>query len=173
MFVFDRSRKLRFVGRIDDSDKPDKVKSHDTRNAIDAVLAGKPAPVATTKVFGCSIKWADKRDSARQSLERWAQEKAALEPIDEQPVWSISCLFVLKPLRRRGISAALLRAAVELARTRGARIVEGYPVVPTMAKAPDPFIWTGVPSSFERAGFREVLRRSRTRPIMRYEIDEG
>jgi len=51
---------------------------------------------------------------------------------------------------------------------RGAKIVEGYPTEPTMEHTPDPFIWTGTPSAFRKAGFREVLRRSKARPIMRF-----
>jgi len=86
VFVFDRRRALRFAGRIDDSAKPDRVKSHDTRNAIEALLAGKPVPVATTKVFGCSVKWSDKRDSVATALQRWAKEEVTLEPIDKQGV---------------------------------------------------------------------------------------
>jgi GNAT superfamily N-acetyltransferase len=93
-----------------------------------------------------------------------------LKPIDDQPVWSVSCLFIKKGYRRRGVSTLLLRAAVEFARKHGARIVEGYPVEPAMGKMPDPFLWQGIPSAFLRAGFREVERRSRTRPIMRFEI---
>ena len=60
-FVFDRERKLRFAGRIDDKEDATKVTVSDARNAIDALLAGKPVPVETTKVFGCSVKWADKK----------------------------------------------------------------------------------------------------------------
>jgi len=93
-----------------------------------------------------------------------------LKPVDDQAVWSISCLFVLEPYRRKGVSVPLIRAAVDLAARQGARIVEGYPVIPTMERTPDPFIWTGVPSAFLDAGFVEVARRSKTRPIMRYEI---
>ena len=95
-----------------------------------------------------------------------------LKPIDDQPVWSISCLFVKRTHRRQGISALLLKAAVQFAKKQGAKIVEGYPVAPTMQKMPDPFLWHGVPSAFTAAGFKEVLRRSRTRPIMRFEIKE-
>jgi len=90
-----------------------------------------------------------------------------LKPVDDRAVWSISCLFVLKDHRRQGLSVRMLRAAAEFAGKRGAKIVEGYPVVPTMERTPDPFIWTGVPSAFERAGYEEVARRSKTRPIMR------
>ena len=52
----------------------------------------------------------------------------------------------------------------------GAKIVEAYPVVPYSNSIPAAFAWTGIPSSFEKAGFKEVIRRSRTRPIMRYYI---
>jgi peroxiredoxin len=75
VFVFDAERRLRYAGRVDDNERdPNAVKSHDARNAVEAVLAGKPVPVETTKVVGCSVKWSDKRDSARQTMEQWAQE---------------------------------------------------------------------------------------------------
>jgi peroxiredoxin len=86
VFIFDKGRRLRFVGRIDDSEKPERVKSHDTRNALDAVLAGKPVPVETTRVFGCSIKWSDKRDSAKKSLETWDREEVGLTAIDAEGI---------------------------------------------------------------------------------------
>lgn len=91
-----------------------------------------------------------------------------LQPVDDQPVWSISCLFVKKPYRRQGISTQLLRAAVDLAVKHGAQIVEGYPYEPNAEKMPDPFLWQGIPSAFRAAGFKEVLRRSQSRPIMRF-----
>jgi len=97
----------------------------------------------------------------------YLERSRVLKPIDDKPVWSVSCLFIQKPYRRKGVSARLLKAAVEFAGKRGARIVEGYPVTPTMQKTPDPFVWTGIPSAFLKAGFKEVARRSKTRPIMR------
>jgi peroxiredoxin len=85
VFIFDRQRRLRYVGRIDDSDVKE-VKSHDARNAIDALLADKPVPVERTRVFGCSTKWADKRENAKKSLEKWDREPIALESVDEAGV---------------------------------------------------------------------------------------
>ncbi len=83
VFVFDAERKLRYVGRIDDNERnPQQVKSHDTRNAIEALLAGKPVPVEKTKTVGCSIKWSDKRDAVKQAFERWAQEPVALHTLN-------------------------------------------------------------------------------------------
>ena len=82
VFIFDKHRKLRYIGRIDDSENPVNIKSNDTRNAIEALLAGKKVSVSKTRTFGCSIKWADKRDSAKKALERWANEDVSLEMID-------------------------------------------------------------------------------------------
>lgn len=87
VFVFDSERKLRFVGRVDDNERqPDQVTSQDTRNAIEALLAGKPVPVEKTKTVGCSIKWSDKRDSAKQAFEKWAKEPVTVNAIDLEGV---------------------------------------------------------------------------------------
>lgn len=82
VFIFDKERKLRYVGRIDDSEKPKRVKSRDARNAIDALLAGKEVPVKKTRTFGCSIKWSNKRDSAKKAFEQWAKEAVNVKIID-------------------------------------------------------------------------------------------
>jgi peroxiredoxin len=85
VYVFDADRKLRYVGRFDDGEvKP--VKSHDTINAIEAMLAGKPVPVAKTRVFGCSTKWADKREDARKASARADAEPVTIGEIDESEV---------------------------------------------------------------------------------------
>ncbi len=82
VFIFDSERKLRYAGRVDDNEKhPDQVTSADARNAIEALLAGKPVPVEKTKTMGCSIKWSDKRDSAKQAFEKWAQEPVKLDTV--------------------------------------------------------------------------------------------
>ncbi len=88
-FVFDRERKLRFAGRIDDKEDPAKVTVSDARNAIDALLAGKPVPVETTKVFGCSIKWADKKGWMVEGRKRWAAEPVGLDAVDEAAIKEI------------------------------------------------------------------------------------
>lgn len=85
VFLFDQQRKLRYVGRIDDSEVK-AVTSHDARNALDALLAGKPVPVETTRVFGCSTKWTDKQDTVQRALDKWNQEPVKLEPLDETGV---------------------------------------------------------------------------------------
>ncbi len=90
-----------------------------------------------------------------------------LKPVDEKLVWSIVCFFVRKDERRKGLSVALIDAAVKYARSQGARIVEAYPVEPRKEEMPPVFAYTGIASAFRKARFKEVLRRSETRPIMR------
>jgi thiol-disulfide isomerase/thioredoxin len=81
-FVFDGERKLRYVGRIDDSERESLVKTQDLRTALDAVLAGRAPAVAQTKAFGCSIKWAGKLEQVATFMEKLAQEPVSLEPVD-------------------------------------------------------------------------------------------
>jgi GNAT superfamily N-acetyltransferase len=94
-----------------------------------------------------------------------------MRAVDDRPVWSVVCLFVAKGHRRRGISVALLRGAAEFAASRGARVVEGYPVEPRSSAMPDVFAWTGTASAFRAAGFSEVARGVPGRPIMRRELE--
>ncbi|HTL67505.1 MAG TPA: redoxin domain-containing protein [Lacunisphaera sp.] len=82
VFIFDQDRKLRFAGRIDNSERTDLVTKHDTRNALDALLAGHEPPVTTTRVFGCSIKWKDKIGENQRWLARVAKEPVAVEHVD-------------------------------------------------------------------------------------------
>jgi peroxiredoxin len=82
VFIFDKERKLRYNGRIDDSEKFQKVTVSDARNALDALLGGKQVPVEQTKTFGCSLKWAYKKVSAEEAIAKWNQEKVELKQID-------------------------------------------------------------------------------------------
>jgi GNAT superfamily N-acetyltransferase len=93
-----------------------------------------------------------------------------LKPVDDQPVWSLTCFFVAKRFRRQGIAVELIKAAVDHVRSQGGRIVEGYPVE-ALEMMPAPFVYTGTASAFEQAGFQEAARRSPTRPIFRYFIE--
>ncbi|MCB0833215.1 MAG: GNAT family N-acetyltransferase, partial [Bacteroidetes bacterium] len=96
------------------------------------------------------------------------QKSRLLKPIDEEEVWVVSCLFVSKPYRRMGVSVKMLRAVARFAKEKKKRILEAYPVVPYSARMPDVFAWTGLQSAYQQAGFVEVARPSRNRPIMRF-----
>jgi thiol-disulfide isomerase/thioredoxin len=82
VFVFDAARTLRYVGRVDDSERESYVKTKDLRNALDALLAGRAVPVEKTKAFGCSIKWAGKTESVRQYMATLAAEPVTVEMVD-------------------------------------------------------------------------------------------
>jgi len=95
-----------------------------------------------------------------------------LAPVDDRPVWSITCFFVARPHRGRGMTRALVEAAVRHARARGARIVEAYPVEYRRDVA-DAWVYTGAASTFLDLGFVEVARRSASRPIVRRTVGRG
>jgi GNAT superfamily N-acetyltransferase len=89
-----------------------------------------------------------------------------LAPVDDHPVWAITCLFIAKNYRKQGVSVQLIKAATRYVKSQGGHIVEGYPT-DSKSKQADAWLWTGVMSAFEQAGFQEVARRSRTRPVVR------
>jgi GNAT superfamily N-acetyltransferase len=100
----------------------------------------------------------------REEYVRLARSRV-LAPVDDQPVWSVFCFFIARTARGQGVATALLRAAVAHACRKG-----GYPIEPRTGRFPDAFAYHGTASAFRAAGFREVARRSETRPIMRIEV---
>lgn len=144
----------------------DKGKGEANERAFQTLVANNAQPGVLAYVNGAPVGWcavAPRKDYPALGRSR------VLAPVDDYPVWSITCLYVARPYRRQGMSARLLEAAVAFAGERGARVVEGYPVEPYTTDMPAAFAWTGLVSAFQKAGFSEVLRRSKTRPIMRRE----
>lgn len=82
VFVFDKSRKLQYQGRIDDNEYIGKESIHNLRDAVDAMLMNKPVMPATTKVFGCSVKWAEKSVNKISEVQKWAAEPVNLQKAD-------------------------------------------------------------------------------------------
>ena len=95
-----------------------------------------------------------------------------LAPVDDEPVWSITCFFIKRGWRRKGITQALIRGAVEAARKAGAPVLEAYPWDPHGEKSSGT-VFTGLASTFERLGFHEVARRAPQRPILRLALNRG
>jgi GNAT superfamily N-acetyltransferase len=138
-------------------------KGDKNRAALHKLVREGPAPGVLAYADGKVVGWcavAPRQDYP--ALER----SRVLKPVDDEPVWSISCLFVAKKYRRQGLSAQLVTAAAKFAKSQGARIVEGYPQV-VDGSLPDAFVWTGLEQSFLKAGFVEVARRSAKRPVVR------
>ena len=83
VYIFDEQRTLRYVGRFDDQEVREPT-SHDARRALDELLAGQDVSVPQTRVFGCSTKWSDKRQSAIDALAKWNREGAELQSISPE-----------------------------------------------------------------------------------------
>lgn len=98
------------------------------------------------------------------------ENSRVLKKIDDKPVWSISCFFISKEFRRKGLSTDLLKGVIAFCKKKKVNILEGYPTVPYSKEIPAAFAWTGIPTAFLKAGFVEAAKRSKSRPIMRYYI---
>jgi peroxiredoxin len=82
VFIFDKTRHLRYQGRFDNSYRIEKVKTHDAQNAIDALLAGKAVAVTHTGVFGCSTKWPEKLAQREETDRKIEAEPVHLDKVD-------------------------------------------------------------------------------------------
>lgn len=90
IFIFDKARKLKYSGRIDNTEDPYAVPgSTDMIDALDALLVGKEAPITSTKTFGCSIKWATKSKYAVELMQKWAQEPVTLDDANLESIKSL------------------------------------------------------------------------------------
>jgi len=144
-----------------------KQKGEANKNALKQIVANGEVPGILAYDKGEPIAWCS---VAPRETYGALERSRTLKRVDEMPVWSVVCFFTAKPYRNRGLNVKLLRAAIDYVRSRGGKILEGYPVDPGKGRLPDPFAYTGLLHSFLKAGFSEVLRRSKTRPIMRNSI---
>lgn len=142
-------------------------KGEKNRQALRKIVQSGQAPGLLAYADGQPVGWCA---LAPREVYPALERSRILKPIDDQRVWSIACLFVARQYRRRGVSVQLIKAAVKQVAASGCRIVEGYPQDPRKNPMPDVFAHTGIVGAFREAGFIEQLRRSPTRPIMRYEI---
>jgi GNAT superfamily N-acetyltransferase len=88
-----------------------------------------------------------------------------LKAVDETPVWSISCFYIRKGHRKKGVTVALIQEALKIGKSWGAKVLEAYPLDAGETTSSS---FTGYLSVFERLGFEEVARREKSRPILRY-----
>ena len=147
----------------------DSQKGEGNRKAMKAIVQSGKIPgilafAQNRPVAWCSVAPRDQFSALDRSR--------ILKPVDNLPVWSISCFFVEKHYRAKGLSIQMIKAAVDYVKKNGGSVVEAYPVQPKKDKMPDAFAWTGLASAFIKAGFAECARRSETRPIMRFYIED-
>jgi GNAT superfamily N-acetyltransferase len=97
----------------------------------------------------------------------WLDRARRLARVDDVPVWSISCFYVRIGYRKKGVTAALIAAALRAAKRAGAPALEAYPL--DADKTPSSS-WTGYATTFARAGFKTIARHVPPRPIMRHDL---
>jgi GNAT superfamily N-acetyltransferase len=141
-------------------------KGSGTKRAMRALVRKGPPPGLLAYAGDEAVGWCAL--APREGYARLARSKI-FAPVDDAPVWSVTCFFIRRDWRRRGVSVALLKASARFVASQSGRIVEGYPHE-TDKEQPAAFIHTGLSSAFRRAGFREVARRSKHRPIMRKKV---
>jgi GNAT superfamily N-acetyltransferase len=90
--------------------------------------------------------------------------------MDDKPVWSITCFFVKKEFRHKGLSQQLIKGAIDFARKKKIKTLEAYPAIPYNEKVPHPFLWVGILSSFIKNGFTIVRQHSKSRAMVRLEL---
>lgn len=100
---------------------------------------------------------------------RWLERTRFFERTDDAPVWAISCFYVRRGYRKKGVMSALIAAALKAAKRAKAPAVEAYPV-DTSRRESTCNVFTGTASTFARAGFKAVARRIPSRPIMRHDL---
>ena len=99
----------------------------------------------------------------------WLNRKKAFEPIDDMPVWAVSCFYILSAYRRRGVMTALIVEALKAAKRANAPALEAYPIDRAQPGSTCN-VFTGVASTFRRLGFKTIARRQPSRPIMRHDL---
>ena len=147
----------------------ERQKGEGNKKAMKKIVRSGEIPGLISYAEGKPIAWCSIAPRERFPV---LERSRILKRVDDRPVWSVVCFFIAKRFRNKGISVSLLTYAVEYAARHGAKIVEGYPVEPRKKRMPEAFAYTGLASTFRSAGFEEVLRRSETRPIMRYYIEQ-
>lgn len=137
------------------------------RDLLRGDLEATPASALLAYVDGEAAGWvkvSPRPDQPRLALTR--NYRQSPEPFDDPDVWAITCFVVRKEFRGDGLANRLLTAAVDHARTHGARVVEGYPIDTTAKKTSSNELFHGALSSFLDAGFTEVARPAPARPLV-------
>jgi GNAT superfamily N-acetyltransferase len=97
----------------------------------------------------------------------WLDRTWRLKRVDDLPVWALSCLYIRIGYRRRGVSTALVREALRVAKRAKVPAVEAYPFDAEVSPSSTS---TGFASTFAKLGFEVVARRIPARPIMRHDL---
>jgi GNAT superfamily N-acetyltransferase len=138
----------------------------ENKEALRALSQGSRSPGLLAFDGELAVGWCRLTPRAEQP---WLEHARHLAAVDDVPVWSLSCFYVRRGYRGRDVPGVLIAGALRAAKRASAPAVEAYPIdtaVPGSTKN----TFTGTTSTFERAGFAVVARRSPARPIMRHDL---
>ncbi len=141
----------------------------DNKAAMKKIVARNEVPGLLAYAHGKPVGWISV--GPRQVFGR-VERSPLFKPLDDQPVWSVVCFFIHRDFRNQGVGKSLLQAAAEYARSKGARLLEAYPI-DTKGKHwehGEASIFMGTQTIFERAGFKVVARRKERRPMMQKKL---
>lgn len=137
------------------------------RSAFRAIVRNGPPPGLLAFDGDRAVGWCQL--TPRDALP-WLDRAWRLRRVDDVPVWAISCFYIRKGYRRRGVTAALIAAAIEAARQAKAPALEAYPLDPDKTPSAS---GTGFVRTFLRAGFQVVAQRVAARPIVRFDLQRA
>ena len=139
------------------------TRASDRKAAFAGRCASSPPPGVFGYLDGRPVGWCAVAPRAEYPR---MQSSPTFGPVDDTPAWAVSCLFIHRTARRKGVGSALVEAATAMAESYGAAAVDAIPVAPG-GKRSSADLYTGTPSMFESLGFVEVARRKPERPIVR------
>lgn len=136
------------------------------RRALKTLVDGRKVPGLLAYVDSTPAGWISVAPRAQFTR---VERSPISKPIDDEPAWSIVCLFIAKAFRNQGLGHALVHGAVDFARREGARVIEAYPIdlEHKSRVVPAAELYVGTLALFEKAGFEVVERRKEARPIVR------
>jgi predicted GNAT family acetyltransferase len=150
-------------------------KQYDTARGADAKRLFKkrvkegPPPGVVAFIGDEAVGWLQigpRADAPQWNTPRRLSAPLKAEDAENDAVWGATCFFVKSSARRQGVTDALLKGGIAFARENGARVIEACPM-DTQGRSDPISLYVGRASVFERAGFKEVMRRKETRPLMR------
>jgi GNAT superfamily N-acetyltransferase len=144
----------------------DRGKGGKNRDAMQARVGSGSVPGVLLYVDGVPAGWCA---VAKRSCLAGLADSRTLAPVDDKDVWSVSCFFIDRRFRGRGLSDVLLQGALAHVRRNGGGLVEAYPLDKGKRVA-DSAAWHGLASTFVKNGFKEVSRRAEGRPILRKRV---
>ena len=139
------------------------------RDALAAIVADGPPPGLIAYHEERPVGWV--AVGPRDDYPR-LNRSPKLKPVDDEPVWAVTCFYIDRMFRGTGVAGTLLRAAVDFAAASGATALEGFPLDPGDGQVASSSAFTGLLDMFRAAGFDEIARRG-GRPVMRRVLQDG